>query len=401
MIFGLLKDSKTGEYRTVATPTEIAVLTGDGHQCLVQRGAGAGAGFSDQAYVDAGAELADTGEEVFRRADLVAKVKEIEPWEYPLLREGQIVFTCIHPAANPEEVQALLRSKCIAFTAEDCHRHGSPNCEAAGKQGALFGLESMLTTNGGKGKFVSGLGGAPAMNVLVLGTGLVGKSALSVLYNLGARCTVAGRNVGSLRAISSQYRDHVSTIMCNRPSIARILPTTDMVLNCIKWPKDSREYLIDRSMLRLMEPGSVIVDISCDPDGPIETCRETTHAQPRYVEEGIVHFCVSNIPGAIAQSTSIAYAASVLPHFRALLGLGVPAACARDGYLRRSLTAYRGCLTHEETSAIQGIPWARPKDVLGLADGHHLDPAPPATPTRSKNFINLRETGVCSPNGDA
>lgn len=389
MTFGLLKDIKPGEYRTIATPTEISVLTGDGHRALVQRGAGAGAGFPDQAYAKAGAELVDTPGEIFAAADLVAKVKEIEPCEYPLLREGQIIFTCLHPAANAEEVQALLRSRCIAFTAEDCHRHGSPNCEAAGKQGALFGLESMLTIHGGKGKFVSGLGGAPAMNVLVLGTGLVGKSALSVLYNLGARCTVAGRNVGSLRSISSQYREHVSTIMCSRPSIARILPTTDMVLNCIKWPKERHEYLIDRSMLRLMEPGSVIVDISCDPDGPIETCRETTHDQPRYIEEGVVHFCVSNIPGAIAHSTSIAYAASVLPHFRALLGLGVAPACARDGYLRRSLTAYRGYLTHEETSAIQGIPWVRPKDVLGLAGQHTLDPAPPATPTRSRNYIAL------------
>lgn len=385
MVFGLLKDTKRGEYRTVATPSEIAVLSADGHHCLVQQGAGTGAGFPDDVYQKAGAEIVSSPEEVFARANLVAKVKELEPEEFSLPREGQVLFTCLHPAANPPEVQALLDSRCIAFTAEDSHRHGSPNCEAAGKQGALFGLESMLTVHGGKGKLVSGLGGAPSMNVLILGTGLVARSALGVLYNLGARCTVAGRNIGALRALSNQYHGHLSTILCNRPAITQVLPETDMILNCLKWPKNSKQYLIDRKMVRLMERGSVIVDIGCDPHGPIETCHETTYENPRYIEEGIVHFCVSNIPGAVANSTSVAYAASVLPHFRALLGLGVREACARDGYLRRSMTAYRGMLTHEETSAVQGRPWARPEDVLGIS-AQRIDPAPPATDLRSENL---------------
>ena len=172
MVFGLLKDIKNGEYRTIATPGEIATIVADGHTALVQRGAGATAGFADEAYEKAGAKLVDTMEEIYAQCDFVTKVKELEPCEFPLLREGQIIFTCIHPAAHPEEVQAILDSKCIAFTAEDCHRYGSPNCEAAGKQGALFGLESMLSINGGKGKFVSGLGGAPAMRVLILGGGV-------------------------------------------------------------------------------------------------------------------------------------------------------------------------------------------------------------------------------------
>ena len=161
MDIGILKDIKNGENRVIATPAEVATLTADGSAVKVQRGAGARAGFEDQEYEAAGAVLADTAEEIYGTCGLVAKVKEFEPSEYGLLREGQIVFTCIHPAAHPQEVQALLDRKVIAFTAEDSHRYGSPNCEAAGKQGALFGLESMLTINGGKGKFVSGLGGAP------------------------------------------------------------------------------------------------------------------------------------------------------------------------------------------------------------------------------------------------
>ena len=389
MVFGLLKDIKNGEYRVIATPSEISTIVADGHTALVQRGAGEKAGFEDEEYERAGARLVDTAAEIYGQCAFVTKVKELEPCEFDMLREGQIIFTCIHPAAHREEVQALLDKKVIAFTAEDSHRYGSPNCEAAGKQGALMGLESMLSINGGKGKFVSGLGGAPGMKVLILGGGVVGQAALSVLYALGAWVTVMDINIGTLRALSRQYGERINTMISTKENIARLLPETDMVLNCVKWPKGSTEFLIDRKMVRSMAKGSVIVDISNDV-GVIETFHETTHEDPRYIEEGVVHYCVSNIPGAIANSTSVAYAASVLPHFRSIMNLGVAEACARDGFLRRSLTAYRGYLTHEETSAIQGRPWIRPEDILGIS-GERLDPAPPATVTRSDNMIPLEE----------
>lgn len=387
MKVGILKDIKVGENRVIATPVEIASLKADGHEVYVQKGAGQRAGFPDEKYAAAGAVMVDTAEEIYGTCDFVAKVKEFEPSEYNLLREGQIVFTCIHPAAHPEEVQALLDKKVIAFTAEDSHRYGSPNCEAAGKQGALMGLESMLTINGGKGKFVSGLGAAPGMKVLILGGGTVGQAALSVLHALGAWVTVADINIGLLRTLQSQYNQSINTMISSRENIAAILPETDMILNCVKWPKGNTEYLVTREMVRSMEPGSVLVDISNDEQGAIETFHETTHENPRYVEEGVVHYCVSNIPGAIANSTSVAYAASVLPHFRSILNNGVAQACAKDGFLRRSLTTYKGYLTHEETSALQNRPWIRPEDILGIAD-QKLDPAPPATVTRSDNFIS-------------
>lgn len=387
MKFGLLKDIKKGEYRTIATPAEVSLIKRDGHEVYVQRGAGSGAGFSDEAYAAEGAVLVDTMEEIYASCDFVTKVKELEPCEYGLLREGQIIFTCIHPAAHPEELQAILDSKCIAFTAEDSHRYGSPNCEAAGKAGALFGLESLLAIHGGKGKFVNGLGGAPGVNALVIGGGLVGRAVTGVLHALGARVTVMDINIGTLRDIGRQFNEEVDTMMSNRYNIAKMLPQVDVVYNCVKWPKESKEYMIDREMVRSMEKGSVIVDISND-YGVIETFRETTHEDPRYIEEGVVHYCVSNIPGAISQSTSIAYAASVLPHFRNVLNCGVKQACVKDGFLRRSLTAYKGHLTHEESSAIQNRPWIRPEDVLGI-DGEQLDPAPPATTTRSQNRYTL------------
>lgn len=388
MIFGVLKDNKIGEYRVVLTPVEAAAIKEDGHTVLVQKDAGFSAGFTNEQYEQEGAEMVDTIGEMYKRCDFLAKVKEIEESEYGLLRENQIVYTCIHPAAHPEQVQAILDSKSVAFTAEDSHRFGSVNCEAAGKQGALMGLNAMLTINGGKGKFVSGLAGAPGMKVLILGGGLVGRSSLQVLQSLGAWCTVMDVNYGVLRDIGRTYNEKVNTQLSTKQNIKKLLPEIDMVINCVKWPKENKDYLIDREMLHLMEKGSVIVDISNDEDGAIESFRETTHEDPMYVENGVVHYCVSNIPGAIANSTSVAYAASVLPHIRSILNHGVKEACIRDGFLRRSLTAYKGYLTHEETSAIQNRPWARPEDVLQLQE-EEIDFAPPATRTRSTNFLKI------------
>lgn len=388
MVFGVLKDKKVGEYRVIMTPLEVAAIKDDGHTVLVQKDAGALAGFTNEQYEKEGAEIVETTEEMYERCDFIAKVKEIEENEYKLLKENQIIYTCIHPAAHKEQVQAILDSKCIAFTAEDSHRFGSVNCEAAGKQGALMGLQAMLTINGGKGKFVSGLAGAPGMKVLILGGGLVGRSALQVLHSLGAWCTVMDVNYGTLRDIGKTYNEKVNTQLSTKQNIKKLLPETDMVINCVKWPKERKDYLIERDMLNLMEKGSVIVDISNDTDGAIESFHETTHTHPTYIENGVVHYCVSNIPGAIANSTSVAYAASVLPHIQSILNSGVKSACIKDGFLRRSLTAYKGYLTHEETSAIQNRPWVRPEDVLHI-QGEKLDPAPPATSTRSANLLSI------------
>lgn len=385
MIYGILKDIKEGEYRVISTPNEVKSIVAAGHEVWAQRDCGKAAGFSNEKYIEAGARIVDTMEEMWAGCDMVAKVKEFTPTEYPLMREGQIILGCIHPAGHPEEVDAILASKCIAFTAEDAHRYGSPNCEAAGKQGALFGLESMLTINGGKGKFAGGFAGAPGMNVLILGAGVVGRGALEVMHALGATCTVMDINVGVLRALLSQYNSRIKTMLCNKETIASVLPQTDMVINCVRWDKSRTDFLIDKEMLKLMEPGSVLVDISNDDPGAIESSHETHHDNPRYVVNGVVHYCVSNIPGAVANSTSVAYASEMLPMILSILNDGVADCCVKDGFYRRSLTAYKGYLTHEETSAIQNKPWIRPEDILGIGD-ERLDPAPAATVTRSNNF---------------
>ncbi len=330
----------------------------------------------------------ETAKEMWERCDFLAKVKEIEPSEYGYLREGQMIYCCIHPAGHPEEVRAILDSKCIAITAEDSHRYGSPNCEAAGKQGALFGLESMLTINGGKGKFVGGFAGAPGINALILGGGTVGQGALSVLYALGASVTVMDINVGVLRMLSDRYEQKINTMFCTKEAINSVLANTDLIINCVRWPKQRKDFLITKEMLKRMEPGSVLVDISNDAPGAIESSHETHHDNPRYLVNGVVHYCVSNIPGSVAHSTSVALAAETMPLLLNVMNNGLAEACVRDGFLRRSLTAYRGYLTHEETSGIQGLPWIKPEEILGIAK-RQLDFSPPATTTRSNNFIML------------
>ena len=350
-----MKDIKIGEYRVIATPAEIHTLASDGNEVFVQHDAGLAAGFPDEEYIEAGATILDTMQEIYATCDFVAKVKEIEPCEYELLRPDQIIFTCIHPAAHPEELEKLLEKKVIAFTAEDTHRYGSPNCEAAGKAGAFMGLYAMMSMNGGCGKFVSGLGAASNVKAVVLGCGTVGKAAIDTLYRMGAWVSVGATNIGHLREINEKYHGEVSTFISNKYNISKLLPQVDMLVNCVRWPKDATEYLVDREMVASMHKGSVIVDTAND-YGVIETFHETTHEDPMYIEEGVVHYCVSNIPGAIAGSTSVAYAASVLPHLRSIMKNGVAEACAADGYLRRGLTCYKGYLTHEESSGIQGSP---------------------------------------------
>jgi len=300
------------------------------------------------------------------------------------MREGQIIYCCIHPAAHKEEVDALLDKKVIAITAEDSHRYGSPNCEAAGKTGAFMGLWSMMTMNGGSGKFANGLGGAAGVRAIVCGCGTVGKAAIEVLQNMGVQVTIADINLGALRSVSELYNGKVNTIISNKFNLSRELPSTDLVINSVRWPKNATEPMITREMVASMKRGSVIVDISND-YGCIETFHETTLDDPTYIEEGVVHYCVSNMPSAIAGATSIAYAAGVLPHFKAIMNKGLETACAEDGFLRRSLTAYKGYLTHEETSGIQNRPWIQPEVILGIQN-RSLDPAPSATTTKSTNF---------------
>ncbi|PAB58461.1 alanine dehydrogenase [Anaeromicrobium sediminis] len=384
MIIGVLKEIKSGESRVIMTPIEAGELVEDGHKVLVQSNAGANAGFEDSEYTAVGAEIKENMKDIYEASDMVVKVKEIEPIEYGLIKEGQIIFACIHPAANREEVDALIKRRAIAFTAEDTHRFGSPNCEVAGKLGALMGVHYLLSINGGRGQLICGIGGAPGAKVLVLGAGIVGKGAAQIVSSLGAQVTLMDINIGILRHSEEIFPKNVQTMFSNQQNIKKILPNIDLVINCVKWPKHREDHLITKDMLKIMKKGSVIVDVSADVGGAIETYRPTSHETPTYVIDGVIHYGVDNIPGAAPHTTSIAYAASVFPHLRAIANDGIVEAVKKDGYLRRSLTAFKGVLTHEETSVIQNRPWKTPEEVLGLIDCNYLDYVPKATSTKEK-----------------
>lgn len=373
MIIGLLKENKPGEARVMMVPNGASELIREGHKVLVQKGAGVISGFSDEDYAKAGAELRDTMAEIYKEADFVVKVKELLPEEYDLLREDQIILACLHPASNSEEVEVIMKKKIIGLTAEDSHRYGSPNCEVAGKMGALMGLQCLTTPMGGSGKLVCGMGGAPGIRAIVLGAGIVGRGSVDILAALGAQVTVMDIQVGVLRDLAYSYPGNVQTQFSNQANIRALMPETDLIINAVKWPKHRTDHLVSRDMLKLMKPGSVIVDVSADVGGAVETYQPTTHENPTFVIDGVVHYGVDNIPAAVPNTTSIAYAAVMLPHIQAIANLGVAQACSRDAYLRRSLTVYKGTLTHPETALIQKREMTTPEEILGIANDKKLD----------------------------
>lgn len=391
MIIGILKEIKIGESRVTMTPNEVRELVYSGHRVIIQKDAGKNAGFPDEGYLNSGGEILTSSAEIFKEADMVVKVKEIEPEEYSLLRENQIVFACLHPAANKEEVDAMLSSKVIGITAEDSHRFGSPNAEAAGKLGALLGSYHMLSLSGGRGQTLFGISGAPPARALVLGAGIAGKGAVQYLSSLGAFVYVADISIGILRDLEYEIKNNIATLISNRSNIQSVLPDVDLIINCVKWPKHRTDHLIYREDLKLMKKHSVIVDVSADVNGAIETYQPTTHDNPLYNIEDIIHYGVDNIPGIAPYTVSIAYAASIFPHISAIANLGLREAMRRDGYLRRSLTVYKGTLTHEETSAIQQRPYGTPESVLKLSEKDLLDSAPKATNTSSQNYITKED----------
>lgn len=381
MFIGILKEVKIGEYRVILTPAETKELVLMGHKVMVERDAGLLAGFDDDYYTKAGAEIVIDKKIIFEKSDMVLKVKEFVSEEYSYFRENQILFSCLHPAANRHEVDALLESKAIGITAEDSHRNGSPNAEAAGKLGALLGAYHMLRLSGGRGQTIFGIGGAPAAKVLVLGAGIVGKGAADVLSSMGAFVYVADINIGTLRDIQYSLSKNVTTLISSRGNIEELLPEVDLVLNCVKWPKHRKDHLINIEDLKLMKKGSVIVDISADLDGAVESYRPTSHMEPTYIVNNVVHYGVDNIPGIAPYTVSKAYAASLFPHISSIANLGLKEAMRKDGYLRRSLTVYKGILTHEETSVIQNRSFTPPRVVLGYNDTDKLDESPKATTT--------------------
>ncbi len=353
MKIGIPKEIKPGEGRVALLPEQVARLCQGGHQVLVQTGAGRDSGAGDGDYRAAGAAIVGQAAELFADAELIVKVKEIMPAEFGLLRPEHILFTNLHGAGDREELDCLLRVGLTAIAAEDTHQFGSTNSPIAGEIGALEGLRLTLSPHGGTGRHFMAHYGAPATRALVIGLGGAGRGALRTLLGLG--CSVVGLEIDPRARLEAELTWHAADFAtAGIDSLRQHLPDADVVFNCVLWDKQRGDHLLSRDMLGQMKPTAVIVDISCDSAGAIQTSRPTTWEDPVYVVDGIRHFCVDNIPGAAPVCASAGYAGLLLPMVEAIAALGPLEACRRDPWLARGLTCAQGVLTHAEAAKVQG-----------------------------------------------
>ena len=359
MIIGLLKEIKPNEYRVAATPAAIGQIVARGHKVLVQAGAGIGSGFADEEYAAAGATILETAEEVYTQADLFYKVKEMFPQEWKYMNENKIVYTYIHSNAHPEETDAILESKVTAIAYEDITDDNGqfpllkPMSILAGKGGFLAALHHSQSVFGGNGTLLANVTGIPTPVVTIIGCGNSGMGAAELAAGFGNTVRILDVNLKAMEAAKAQLPGNVSFLMSNRENLLNCLKDSDVIINCILWPKHRKDHLINREDLKLMKKSAMIIDVACDDEGAVETCRSTTHDDPVYYEEGILHYCVDNIPSAFARTASIMLCNATLPFLLKIADMGVEQALKADKHLRKGLTAYNGLLTLAETAKKQ------------------------------------------------
>ena len=361
MIIGIPKEIKNNENRVGMTPAGVAELAKHGHTVYVQHTAGEGSSFSDQHYIDAGACILPTIEDVYAAADMIVKVKEpIEP-EYPLVKPGQVVFTYFHFACDRELTEAMMKSRgvCIAYETVQLD-DGSlplliPMSEVAGRMATINGAYYLQKTKGGKGKLICGVPGVRPAKVLVLGGGIVGQAAARVAAGMGADVVIADISLPLLRKLSVEMPPNVNTIYSSKHNIKRELRDVDIVVGSVLIPGDKAPHLITRDMLKLMEPGTVLVDVAIDQGGCFETSRPTTHSEPVYEVDGIVHYAVANIPGAVPNTSTIALTNATLRYAIALADKGWEKACEDDPALAKGLNIVDGKITFKPVADVFGL----------------------------------------------
>ena len=363
MRIGIPKEIKNNENRVGMTPAGVAEMVKHGHEVLVQHTAGEGSGFSDEDYVKAGAKILQNMEFVYAEADMIVKVKEpIEP-EYPLVRKGQLVFTYFHFACERELTDAMLRSGavCLAYETVQLPDRSlpllSPMSEVAGRMATLNGAYYLQKTKGGKGKLVSGVPGVRPARVLVLGGGIVGEAAARMAAGLGAQVMITDISLPRLRQLENELPPNVRTLYSSEHNIRRELPTVDIVIGSVLVPGAKTPHLITRDMLGLMEPGTVLVDVAIDQGGCFETSHPTTHSEPVYEVDGIVHYCVANIPGAVPNTSTIALTNATLRYALALADKGWQQACRDDEALRLGLNIVDGKIVFKAVADAFGLPY--------------------------------------------
>ncbi|WP_072386569.1 alanine dehydrogenase [Hyphomicrobium sp. CS1BSMeth3] len=370
MQVGVPQEIKNHEYRVGLVPSTVNELTRTGHRVVVQHNAGTGSGFSDAEYSAAGARLTGDIEEVFSQSDMIVKVKEPQPEERRRLREGQILFTYLHLAPDPDQTRDLIRSKAVCIAYETVTSPGgglpllAPMSEVAGRLAPQVGAHSLQKANGGRGVLLGGVPGVLPANVLILGGGVSGSHAAMIALGMGANVTILDRSHDVLKRIDTRFGGAVRTAFSNAQTISELIESADLVIGTVLIPGASAPKLITRSILGMMKPGAVIVDVSIDQGGCCETSRPTTHAEPIYVVDGIVHYCVANMPGAVARTSTMALNNATFPYVMALANKGWKQACLDDAYVRRGVNVIGGAVTCEPVAIAQGLEYRSVEECL-------------------------------------
>jgi alanine dehydrogenase len=365
MRIGVPREIKVHEYRVGLVPAGVRELVGAGHEVLVETGAGNGIGVDDAQFRAAGAAIAPSAAELFARADMVVKVKEPQPAECALLRKDQLLFTYLHLAADLEQAQGLIKSGATAIAYETVTApNGSlplltPMSEVAGRMSIQVGAASLQKANGGFGVLLGGVPGVAPAKVVILGGGVSGTHAAEMAVGLRADVTVVDRSVNRLRELSAIFGSSVRTIYSTTAEIERLVRDADLVVGAVLVAGAAAPKLITRAMVKTMKPGAVLVDISIDQGGCFETSHATTHADPTFVVDGVIHYCVANMPGAVPRTSTFALTNATLPYVRALADLGWQAALRRDAGLAAGLNVYAGHITLEVVAKALGLT-ARP-----------------------------------------
>ena len=373
MLVGVPKEIKPQENRVGLIPACVRELTARGHNVLVERGAGQGIGALDGEYESAGAKIAPDADAVFATADLIVKVKEPLSVERKRLRSGQTLFNYLHLAADRTLTNELIAggATCIAYETVTSPEGGlpllAPMSEIAGRMSIQAAASCLETHRQGKGVLLGGAVGVEPSNVVILGGGIVGSNAASMALGLGANVTVVDRSAAVLRALNARFGDRLKTAFSFRETVVRLLQSADAVIIGVLVPGAAAPRLVQASDLKTMKAGSVLVDVAIDQGGGAETSRPTTHAEPTYVIDGIVHYCVANMPGAVARTSTYALNNATLPFVLELAELGVERALRADVHLRRGLSVYRGALTNGDVARDLGLAARNADDMFSDA----------------------------------
>jgi alanine dehydrogenase len=360
MVIGIPREIKTHEYRVSVTPSGIMEIKTDGHRVLVEESAGRGSGFGDELYKDCGAEIVDK-QKVFKESDLIIKVKEPLKSEYGLLRDGASLFTFLHLAPNRELIDVLLNKRMASLGYETLEENNTlpllaPMSEIAGRMSPLVASFYLQRTQGGSGILPPGAAGVLPAKALILGAGFVGLNAARMAHALGMRVTVLNRSVERLRRIEEMFNGQITTLVLTKYSILEQLPDADIIVGAVLVTGKKAPVLITREMLSMMRRGSVLVDVSVDQGGCMATTRPTTHDDPVYEIDGIIHYAVSNMPGAYPRTSTLALTNVTLPYIRTLAMLGIDQAILKDPSLRTALNTYKGNITHSGLAESTGLP---------------------------------------------